>query len=330
MGVAVAVDPQDNVYVIGQYTGSLEFGDGRIHHSAGLDDVFLLKLDSRGHPLWSRSFGGTSHDYADDVSIGADGSVYIAGSFMEQISFGGEVHRCKGVHDVFLAKLDAAGEHLWSKAYGDSQDQICLRVEADTNGGVFVTGYFRGVVKLGRKPFRSYPDKAAFVGRLDSDGEHVWSEQYGHIFDYINPDVTQATNGDLIHIGGSDPTREFTGKKMKRTKRMMELGVVLARYRADGERVWRHRFGRGSDNLGTFLSRGRLDVRSVRGRARSLRSARVEPQLRRRQVPVRGRFGGRRSRQRVCHRPVQQRRRGFRRRAARGRRDQRRIHRQAR
>jgi hypothetical protein len=253
MGVAVAVDRLDNVYVIGQFGGTIDFGDGRTHTSAGLEDVFLVKLDSRGHPLWSRSYGGTGHDYADDISIGSDGSVFITGSFMERIDFGGGEHRCRGVHDVFLAKLDESGGHLWSKAYGDAQDQICLKVEADAAGGVFVAGYFRGVVKLGPRPFRSYPDKAAFVGLLDSAGAHVWSEQYGHITDYAYPGLIQTPGGELIHTGGSDPTREFTGKKMKRVPRMMDLGLVVARYGVDGERLWRHRFGRGSDNLTTLV-----------------------------------------------------------------------------
>jgi outer membrane protein assembly factor BamB len=253
MGVAVTLDSSDNIYVLGQFTGELDLGTGGIHPSYGLDDIFLLKLDPTGEPIWSRSFGGTSHDYADDIAVDAQGNIYIAGSFMERLDLGGGPLKCKGVHDVFVAKLDSNGEHLWSKAYGDAQDQICLRVAVDASGGVFLAGYFRGEVKLGRKRFRSYPDKAAFVGKLDDDGQHVWSEQYGHIFDYAFPGLVQAPNGELIHIGGSDPTKEFTGKKLKRKPRMMDLGVVLARYRPDGERIWRHRFGRGSDNLNTFV-----------------------------------------------------------------------------
>jgi len=253
MGVAVALDRNDNLYVLGQYTDAIDFGDGAVHQSAGLEDVFLVKLDSRGHPLWSRSFGGESHDYADDVDVGPDGAIYIAGSFMETIDFGGGPLRCKGVHDVFLAKLDPDGGHVWSKAYGDAQDQICLRVEADAEGGVFLAGYFRGVVKIGRRPLRSYPDKAAFVGRLDAEGAYAWSEQYGHIFDYAFPGLALAENGDLIHSGGSDPTKEFTGKKLKRAPRMMDLGLVVARYGAGGERLWRHRFGGGSDNMNTYV-----------------------------------------------------------------------------
>lgn len=253
MGVAIALDHHDNIYLLGHYSGIVDFGTGEVHVSKGLEDVFLLKLDPSGHPLWSKSYGGTSDDYADDIAIGVDGGIYITGSFMERIDFGGPVHRCKGVHDVFLAKLDREGAFQWSKAYGDREDQICLRVAPDDEGGVFVAGYFRGAVKIGRRFFRSYPNKAAFVGRLDRDGAHLWSEQYGHIVDYVFPGMIQAPDGSLFYAGGSDPTRELTGVRTKRKPRSMDLGVVLARYTADGARLWRHRLGKGSDNLNLFV-----------------------------------------------------------------------------
>ncbi len=58
-----------------------------------------------GDPLWSRSFGGKSHDYADHVAVDAAGDVFITDSFMEKIDFGGKTHRCRGVHDVFVARI---------------------------------------------------------------------------------------------------------------------------------------------------------------------------------------------------------------------------------
>ncbi len=256
MGVSIAATPDGGMYVLGQFSQTMDMGLATTHQSAGLEDVFLMKLDRDGDPLWSRSFGGKSHDYADHVVVDAAGDVFITGSFMEKIDFGGKTHRCRGVHDVFVAKLDGDGNYLWSKAYGDGQDQICLRPLPTGDGGVFLAGYFRGVVNLGGKPHRSYPDKAAFVGRLDSRGKRVWSEQFGHIFDYAMPGLALAANGDLILGSGSDPTREFTGKRMKRIDRMMDLGVVVARYDASGKRLWRKRFGNGNDNLHTEVALG--------------------------------------------------------------------------
>jgi hypothetical protein len=256
MGVSIAATPDGGMYVLGQFSQTMDTGQATTHQSAGLEDVFLMKLDRDGDPLWSRSFGGKSHDYADHVVVDTAGDVFITGSFMEKIDFGGKTHRCRGVHDVFVAKLDGDGNYLWSKTYGDGQDQICLRPLPSGDGGVFLAGYFRGVVNLGGKPHRSYPDKAAFVGRLDAGGKRVWSEQFGHIFDYAMPGLALAANGDLIYGGGSDPTVEFTGKRMKRIDRMMDLGVVVARYDASGKRLWRKRFGNGNDNLHTEVALG--------------------------------------------------------------------------
>jgi hypothetical protein len=256
MGVSIAATSDGGMYVLGQFYETMDTGLATTHRSAGREDIFLLKLDRDGNPLWSRSFGGKSHDYADHVVVDAAGDVFITGSFMEKIDFGGKTHRCRGVHDVFIAKLDGDGNYLWSKTYGDQQDQICLRPLPSGDGGVFLAGYFRGVVNLGGKPHRSYPDKAAFVGRLDAGGKRVWSEQFGHIFDYAMPGLALVGNGDLIYGGGSDPTREFTGKRMKRIDRMADLGVVVARYDASGKRLWRKRFGGGSDNLHTEVALG--------------------------------------------------------------------------
>jgi DNA-binding beta-propeller fold protein YncE len=256
MGVSIATNARGEIYVLGQFSGVMDTGLDTRHHSAGLEDIFLLKLDMNGNPLWSKSFGGDSHDYADHVVIDDSGDVFITGSFMDEISLGGKKHRCKGVHDIFVAKLDPEGNYIWSKAYGDEQDQICLRPLPTRDGGVFLAGYFRGVVNLGKKPHRSYPDKAAFVGRLDKTGKRVWSEQFGHIYDYAKPGMALAKNGDLVYGGGSDPTREFTGRPFKRVDRMMDLGVVVARYDSAGKRLWRSRFGAGSDNLHTEVALG--------------------------------------------------------------------------
>jgi len=153
------------------------------------------------------------------------------------------------VHDVFLAKLDAAGRHLWSRSYGDAQDQISLKVEPDELGGAFLAGYFRGTFDLGGHPMRSYPDKAAFAGRVDGRGRRVWSEAFGHIFDFVQPGLARDADGGIALASGSDPSRDLTGRKTPHAKREMDLGVVVARYGADGKRLWRRRFGGGSDWL---------------------------------------------------------------------------------
>lgn len=55
-GSEAAVDPSGNVFVTGNFNGSLNFGSGSIV-SAGGGNIFLTKLDPSGNGLWSKRFG---------------------------------------------------------------------------------------------------------------------------------------------------------------------------------------------------------------------------------------------------------------------------------
>jgi len=246
MGVAVAIDGLDNLFVAGQFIGTTDLGNARTITSKGLEDIFLVKMSPRGQVLWARVFQGPGHDYANDVAVDEDGNAYLTGAFTREISIGERTHDCRGVHDIFVAKVSPAGEVLWSRAFGDRHDQISLRAEAAPGGGVFLAGWFRGNVRPARKRHGSYPDKAIFVALLDGNGKGVWSDSFGHVYDYADPGLVPLEDGGLFLAAGSDPTRELTGKKFRRVDRMEDLGLVLARYGANGRLAWRKLRGGGS------------------------------------------------------------------------------------
>ncbi len=92
----VAVDGSGNVYVAGLTTGTLP---GQT--SAGLTDAFVRKYDASGNELWTRQFGGSSYDYANDVAVDGSGNVYVGG-----ITFGALPGQTSaGAWDAFVAKL---------------------------------------------------------------------------------------------------------------------------------------------------------------------------------------------------------------------------------
>ena len=81
-------------------------------------------------PRWSKQFGEASAkeiEGAKAVATDAAGNVIIVGDLWGAANFGGGVLTTAGAQDVFIAKLDPNGKHLWSKRFGDATSyQVCL------------------------------------------------------------------------------------------------------------------------------------------------------------------------------------------------------------
>ena len=73
----------------------------------------------------------------------------IAGALASPLSFGSEALKSAGLFDVFFTKLNAAGEHLYSKRYGDQYDQQALAGAIDSQGDVVIAGQFQGTLDFG-------------------------------------------------------------------------------------------------------------------------------------------------------------------------------------
>jgi hypothetical protein len=84
-------ETSDGGYVIAGWTSS--FG-------AGSDDVYLIKTNSSGDTVWTRSYGGPGSDRGYSVEQTSDGGYIIAGVTS---SYGA------GAYDVYLIKTDADG-----------------------------------------------------------------------------------------------------------------------------------------------------------------------------------------------------------------------------
>src|SRR5262249_9671328 len=105
--------------------------------------------------------------------------VYVAGQYEGTADFGGGPLPSNGMEDVFVAKYDAAGNHLWSKHFGDADNQWAQALAVTPSGDVVIRGGFGGSVAFGGGPLTGAAAGAStFVARLDSSGNHVWSHAY--------------------------------------------------------------------------------------------------------------------------------------------------------
>jgi hypothetical protein len=178
----IAIDPAGNVLAIGSFDTTVDFGGGPLVNQ-GTTDIFVLKLDSMGNHVWSKGFGDVWQQEGSAIAVDGNGDVVITGTFKGKVDFGGGplvVDPSTGWYDMYLAKLDPAGNHLWSQRFGsDAGHEWGDAVSVDALGKVFVAGRATDTLDLGAGPVPGPVDGRLFLAKFDEGGAPIWSERWG-------------------------------------------------------------------------------------------------------------------------------------------------------
>jgi hypothetical protein len=83
-GQSLYVSPSGDVYVVGTFTDSVDFGGGQL--TAKDVDGVILRLDPAGNFVWALPFGGPGDDAAGYVTGGPGSLILVTGSFANQLS----------------------------------------------------------------------------------------------------------------------------------------------------------------------------------------------------------------------------------------------------
>ncbi|AUX20523.1 hypothetical protein SOCEGT47_009950 [Sorangium cellulosum] len=196
---SVAVDAQRNVVVAGQLEGVVDFGGGPLE-ATGVD-AFVAKFDRFGTHLWSKRFPGDGNQFAMAVEVGPGGEIVVAGRAFGRIDLGGGELASRGRDDVFVAKLDADGDHVWSRIFGGSGEDRCDRIAVDRAGNVLVAGGFHGTVDFGAGPLASAGGRDAFVLSLDPGGATRFALRAGGEGDDHALAVAADADGNVVVAG---------------------------------------------------------------------------------------------------------------------------------
>ena len=175
---AVVADSAGNVYVAGAFESSVDFGGGPIT-AMGARDVFVAKYSPTGAHLWSKRLGGISDDAVQHLEFDPTGAVLLVGSFTGSGDFGTGMLASAGNTDVFVTKLDLAGNAVWAQRFGGLAAENGRGVAVDKAGNVVLTGSFNGSATFGGAALVSAGGQDAFVVKLDAAGAHVWSKRFG-------------------------------------------------------------------------------------------------------------------------------------------------------
>ena len=146
----IDVDEEGNTYITGDFTGTVDFDPGEAVYeltSNGMNDLFVMKLDSNGNLLWAKNIGGWYEDFGQNIHLTTVGNVLLTGCFKGEVDFdpGYEttVLNSAGSYDSFFLNLTSDGEFNWVKKIGGIGPDYISVLEADNNDNIIVGGSFR-------------------------------------------------------------------------------------------------------------------------------------------------------------------------------------------
>lgn len=249
-GRVVATDFAGNVFVAGVFNGSINLGGGPLN-AADMQDIFLAKFDPNLKHLWSKSFSGIGDDVVTSLAVDGGGNVIIGGKFPGLISFGGPMLTTAGGDDMFVARFDQSGNHLWSKRFGDAALQSLNGISVDAKGNIYFTGENQGNVDFGCGATGAAINSDVFVAVLVASGSCLWAKNYASEGSQVGKGIAQEAGFNAFVVG------DFQGSFKIGTQNRQSLGgsdVFILKVNGAGAPLWAFPFGSTANELGTGVA----------------------------------------------------------------------------
>ncbi len=203
IGYWIEITPDSCFIIVGE---TKSFGQGN-------SDVWLIKTDSWGNILWSKTYGGTSYDMGRVVKNVPDGGFIIVGS---TYSFG------NGFRDVYLIRVDSLGNLIWQKTYGGYEYEWGHDVEVATDGYII----------CGQTNSFGFGAQDILLIKTDTLGDTLWWRTYGGpFFDDIGYAVTSTHDGGYAICGYTDSYGAGSGD------------IYLLKVDSFGNLIWQKTYG---------------------------------------------------------------------------------------
>jgi hypothetical protein len=209
-----------------------------------------------GQYRWARRFGGPGLQVPTAVAADPDGNVVFVGYADAPFEMGGAMLDFVGAEDLFVAKLDSAGKHVWSKMRGDVSNQRAAAVAVDAQGNIVVAGQFAGKIDFGSGPIEATDVQDILVVKLDPDGNQLWAQVMGG----TNADLANAVAIDEagdVYVIGAYRGAPVIGLDTPPASVDGSYNILVAKLSsATGAPIWAKGFGEIYDQVGQAIAVG--------------------------------------------------------------------------
>jgi hypothetical protein len=124
-------------------------------------DLYIIKTDSSGTPVWTRTFGQEGVDEGNSVMETQDGGYVVAGELYSTQTMS---------RDIYLVRMDATGDSLWTKTYGGFDRDVGWSVRQVADAGYIIAGFTESF---------GAGDQEVYMIRTNFLGNTLWTRTYG-------------------------------------------------------------------------------------------------------------------------------------------------------
>ncbi len=232
---------KDGGYFLAGHSLSSSSGD-RTESTRGMDDYWVIKIDSVGNKQWDKSFGGYRSDYLFSSAATNDGGYILGGSSMSGIS-GDKTDAVFGsyTYDYWIVKIDSAGQKQWDQCYGGTYGDDLLSLKQTRDGGYILGGASMSPADGDKsEPYWNGVDISDYwVVKIDSVGNKEWDKRFGGTNRDILYSLEQTTDNGYI-LGGESKSRA-DGNVTEPGRGEEDYWIV--KIDSAGNKQWDKRFG---------------------------------------------------------------------------------------
>jgi hypothetical protein len=243
-------------------------------------------------PTWSKAVGSTGDDRVLAMAVDNSANIITTGYYTGTVDFAGYSGNSSSIHtstpyngvyyqDIFLAKYDSAGNHLWSKSFGnDGKSEVGQALAVDASGNIYLagktaTGNTLRYIDFGctNNDFQGAGPNA-FVVKLNGQGQCQWVRYVSDNYADVGTGVTVDAAGSVYMTGSFEGPANFDGQDPvfgSATFRRIGIGTLapytgpsasdgyIVKYNSSGAVQWVRQFGGASVDQGNNVSLDRTD-----------------------------------------------------------------------
>lgn len=176
------------------------------------DEMLLIRTDADGTVLWTKTFGGTGNDSAEDLLLLSDGGFLLVGTT-----------RSSTDDDAWVLRTDAEGDSIWAVSMDDGgRDDQAFAAHLLDDGSFAISGSSESADSLSSSQLT--------LAHVLSDGTVSWQRSYGGDAYAQGFGLDIAPNGDWVVCGSKyDDANDYE--------------MYVLRVTTDGDSLWEYTWG---------------------------------------------------------------------------------------